>query len=70
MSDAKEFITLHDPESDELVAYLLLTHDIGCFYRDAGDWVPMDDPDDLPFVLESLVTKESSAAYQETWDNR
>ncbi|QEM41548.1 hypothetical protein SEA_FORZA_79 [Gordonia phage Forza] len=72
MSDKREYQLLVD-ENDKSVALLFLSKDLGVFYRDSHEWVPMDDPDDLPFDLEQLVEDESvdiDESFIDSWDRR
>lgn len=55
-------------DNDEIVTILMLDESLGCFYRDAGDWVPMDDEDALPFELEQLTSHAITRSSVSAWE--
>ncbi|QGF20253.1 hypothetical protein SEA_SIXAMA_74 [Gordonia phage Sixama] len=69
MSAKPEYQLLVDENGSE-IAFLLLIKDLGVFYRDSSEWIPMDDSDDLPFDLESLEVRDADASDVDRWDSR
>ena len=61
-----EYQLLSDENGQERA--LLLLNNLGVFYRDSGDWVPLDDDDDMPFELEQLTAQRVTSDSISQWD--
>lgn len=66
--NAPEYVYLQDDDGKNQ-ALLLLDEELGVFYRDAKQWVPLyEDEDSLPYVSENLNAVETSKNAVEEWD--
>ena len=68
-----EYVLLYDELDTELenppVGLLLLT-DIGCFYRDAGEWVILEeDNENYDIELSNCLAVDATAEDTEVWDS-
>ena len=67
MSASPEYAILTKDGKEAVL--LLIMRDFACFYRDAGEWIPMEEDDeDLPFQLEELIWNDANESDVKRWD--